>query len=177
RAADSRFLGHTALAGLRSVAMRLELAIAPVRSLAWAGDDLIDWIGGYRITLDGNVQEFGTGYAYRFDACVGLGDVGVAFETLGTKGRIMKWNGELPEAGFIPLGYDELREIERSYHEAGTYAYPVCLIALPDGREAIAHCPRRYDTLEIELVTGKALTKRKKKPVDFFHSRLAASGR
>jgi len=26
------------------------------------------------------------------------------------------------------------------------------VFTLPDGRDAIAHCPRRYDTLEIELL-------------------------
>jgi hypothetical protein len=157
--------------------VRRELAIEPVRSLAWCGDDLIDWLGGRRISLDGNSQPFGTGDTYRFDAALGLGDLGVVFETLGTKGRIMKWNGELPDAGFIPLGFDELRELDRSYYEAGAYAYPVCLLTLPDGRKAIAHCPKRYDMLEIELVEGKGLTKRKKKPADIFHSRLQSNGR
>lgn len=157
--------------------MRRELAIAPVQSLAWAGDELVDWVGGSRIRLDGNAQKFGTGYSYRFDGAIALDDLGVAFETLGTKGRIMKWNGELPDAGFIPLGYDEVREIDRSYYHAESYAFPACLFHLPDGRTAIAHCPKRYDMLEIELFDGKALTKRKKKPTDFFHSRLAVTGR
>lgn len=157
--------------------MRRELAIEPVGSLTWAGDDLIDWVGGHRISLDGNVQKFGTGDTYRFDGAVGIGELGVVFETLGTKGRIMKWNGELPDAGFIPLGYDELREIDRSYYQATSYAYPACAFKLPDGRQVIAHCPKRYDMLEIELVDGKGLTKRKKKPIDIFHSRLQSNGR
>jgi hypothetical protein len=71
---------------------RYELAAKELRSLCWAGDDLIDWIGGVRIGRDGEVQPFGCGESYRFDAAVGLGDVGVMFEMLGTKGRIGRWN-------------------------------------------------------------------------------------
>jgi hypothetical protein len=54
-----------------------ELAAKQLRSLCWAGDDLIDWIGGVRIGRDGKAQPFGCGESYRFDAAVGFGDVGV----------------------------------------------------------------------------------------------------
>lgn len=146
-----------------------------LRSLAWAGDDLIDWIGGTRITLDGTVSHFGCGESYRFDGAIGLGEVGVTFETLGTKGRLLRANGRFAEPGWVPLGFDELREIDRSYYHAGQYAFPVCLLTLPDGRAAIAHCPRRYDTLELELLDGTPLTPRTEAAEDVFHARLAAS--
>lgn len=154
---------------------RTELEVGALRSLVWAGDDLCDWIGGRRIRLDGTVIPFGTGHGYRFDSAVGLDDVAVTFETLGTKGRIARWNGHLPEGNWIPLGLDELREIDRSYYQADAYAFPVCLFELPDGRTAIAHCPVLYDTLELELLDGTPLTRRPGPAEDVFHSRLAAS--
>jgi len=155
--------------------MRTELAIEGLRSIAWAGDDLIDWVGGRRIRPDGTVVAFGVGAGYRFDGAAGLGEVGVVFEALGTKGRIMRWNGRVAQPSFVPIGFDELREIDRSYYHADAYDYPLCLLTLPDGREAVAHCPRRYDTLEIELLDGTPLTSRAAKPEDVFHGRLAAS--
>jgi hypothetical protein len=152
-----------------------EISVANLRSLSWWGDDLIDWLGGHRVTLGGAVQPFGVGSTYRFDAATGSGESGVTFETLGTKGRIARWNGILPKANFVPLGVDELREIDRSYYYADAYAYPVCAFTLPDGRTALAHCPRRYDRLDIELPDGTLLTPRDGKHDDCFHSRLEAS--
>jgi hypothetical protein len=146
-----------------------------LKSLAWCGDDLVDWLGGQRVSLSGEVQRFGVGSTYRFDAAVGHGDLGVTFETLGTKGRIARWNGVLPTPGWVPLGIDELREIDRSYYCADAYAYPVCVFTLPDGREAIAHCPRGYSRLDIELPDGTLLTPRDGRREDCFHSRLEAS--
>ena len=154
---------------------RTEFAIEGLRSIAWAGDDLIDWVGGRRIRPDGTVVAFGVGSGYRFDGGVGLGEVGAVFETLGTKGRLMRWNGRVAQPHFVPIGFDELREIDRSYHQAGLFDYPLCLLTLPDGRDAIAHCPRRYDTIELELLDGTPLTSRRAKAEDIFHARLAAS--
>jgi len=154
---------------------RIEFAIEGLCSIAWAGDDLIDWVGGRRIRPDGTVVAFGVGSGYRFDGSVGLGEVGAVFETLGTKGRLMRWNGCIAQPNFVPIGFDELREIDRSYYQATVYDYPVCLLTLPDGRGAIAHCPRRYDTLEIELLDGTPLTSRSAKAEDIFHARLTAS--
>jgi hypothetical protein len=152
-----------------------EIAVENLRSLAWWGDDLVDWLGGQRVTLAGEAQRFGVGSTYRFDAAVGSGELGVTFETLGTKGRIARWNGVLPTPGWIPLGVDELRELDRSYYHADAYTFPVCVFTLPDGRAAIAHCPRRYDRLDIELPDGTLLTPRDGKHDDCFHSRLEAS--
>jgi hypothetical protein len=154
---------------------RTEIMVEGLRSLAWTGDELIDWVGGRRIRLDGTVLEFGVGDGYRFDGGVGFGDVGVVFETLGTKGRIVRWNGQVARPGFVPVGFDEVREIDRSYYHATAYDYPICLLTLPEGQGAIAHCPKRYDTLEIELLDGTPLTSRRAKAEDIFHARLAAS--
>ena len=154
---------------------RTEIPIEGLRALAWAGDDLIDWIGGRRVRVDGTVLEFGVGDAYRFDGTAALRDVGATFETLGTKGRLMRWNGRIREGNYVPLGFEEIRELDRSYYCAKAYAYPLCVFELPDGRPAIAHCPRVYDTLQIELLDGTALTHRDAKSEDIFHARLAAS--
>jgi len=154
---------------------RTAFAIQGLRSIGWAGDDLIDWIGGRRIRPDGSVVAFGVGSGYRFDGSVSLAEVGVVFETMGTKGRLMRSNGRIAQPNFVPIGFDELREIDRSYYQANVYDYPVSLLTLPDGRDAIVHCPRRYDTLEIELLDGTPLTSRSAKAEDIFHTRLAAS--
>lgn len=157
------------------MATRTEVAIGGLRSLAWAGDDLIDWIGGKRIGLDGTIRRFGTGYTYRFDAAIGLGDVGVMFETLGTKGRLVRANGQYVEGNVTLIGYEEIRELDRSYYQATAYAFPACVFRLRDGREVLAHCPRSYDMLELELLDGTPLTRRTGEPEDIFHSRLTAS--
>jgi hypothetical protein len=156
--------------GLRCAPMqRRELVVEGLRSIAWAGDDLVDWVGGKRIRPDGAVDELAVGYGYRFDGSTGLGEVGAVFEALGTKGRLMRWSGQTGP------GVEQLREIDRSYYQAEHYDYPLCLLRLPDGREAIAHCPHRYDTLELELLDGTPLTRRSAKAEDIFHARLAAS--
>ncbi len=157
------------------MAVRTDLTVDGLRSLAWAGEDLVDWIGGRRVRRDGTVTKFGSGYVYRFDGTAGIGDLGVMFETLGTKGRIVRSNGRVEQGNFLPLGIDEVRQINRDCYQADAYAYPVCLFRLPDCREAIAHCPQSYDTLEIETIDGTALTHRTTKPEDIFHSRLSVS--
>lgn len=135
-----------------------------VRSLCWLGDTLIDWAGGgARYTLDGRTIARAVTYAYRFDAAVvsPSGEFAVIYERLGTKGLVL-------ERGQI------VREINRSFYHAHVYDYPVALLRLPDGREAIAHCPEHYNQIEIEDVhTGEALTRSSgRRPADIFHSRL-----
>jgi hypothetical protein len=154
---------------------RTEIAVEGLRSIAWMGDDLVDWIGGRLVRSDGEVVRFGTGHTYRFDGSAALGDAAAVFETLGTKGRLMRWNGQVAQRNFVPLGFDEIREIDRSYYHAEVYDYPLCFLTLPDGRTAVVHCPKRYDTLEVELLDGTPLTKRDLKAEDIFHSRLAVS--
>jgi hypothetical protein len=89
--------------------------------------------------------------------------------------RIARWNDVLPSGNYVPLGVDELREIDRCYYHANAYAYPVCLFTLPEGRAVIAHCPRRYNRLDIELLDGTLLTPRDGEHDDCFHSDLEAS--
>jgi hypothetical protein len=47
---------------------RITLAATRLRSLAWYGDTLADWIGGARYHLDGTREELYLGYSFRFDA-------------------------------------------------------------------------------------------------------------
>ena len=69
-----------------------------------------------------------------------------------------------------------VRELDRSYYCAESFEYPVALFTLPDGRVAVAHCPRDYNHLEIEVATtGESLSSRVEADVDFFHSRLSTS--
>ena len=146
-----------------------------LRSLAFAGDHLIDWLGGVLIGPDGRAAEFGTGYTYRLDSATGLDQVGVIYEALGTKGTLVRFNGQLASPQYRPRGIDLVREIDRSYYHAENYAFAVALVRLPDGRDAIAHCPREYNVLELELLDGTPLTSREQASDDFFHSRLQVS--
>src|SRR5262249_11119680 len=64
----------------------------------------------------------------------------------------------------------------RSYYFANAYEYPVAVFTLPDGSQALVHCPDSYNKLEIEeLESGRRLTTRDGKSIDFFHSRLQIS--
>jgi hypothetical protein len=138
----------------------------PIRSLAWYGDDLVDWVsGGTRFSLSGETAKPRVFFAYRFDR--GLtsidGKCAVLYEVLGTKGLVV-------------AGTKELRELNRSYYFANTYEYPVAVFALPDGSQALVHCPNRYNKLEVEeLESGRPLTTRDGESTDFFHSRLQIS--
>jgi hypothetical protein len=107
-------------------------------------------------------------YSYRFDAVAQSpsGEYTVLYERLGTKGIVL-------------LAGEFVREINRSYYQADRYDYPIALFCLADGRDVLAHCPNDYNKIEIELVgTGERLTPRTdhgSKPIDVFHSGLAAS--
>lgn len=145
----------------------LTLSAEGARSLCWHDDELIDWVaGGVGYRLDGTREQGAMFYAYRFDAAVmsPSGRYAVLYERLGTKGLVL-------DAGYV------VREIDRSYYHAHLYDFPVVLLALPDGREVMAHCPEAYNRLEIEdLATGERLTAREtQRAGDFFHSRLAVS--
>jgi hypothetical protein len=136
-----------------------------VRSLAWDGGDLVDWILGKRYSPDGTVTNLHVCYLYRFD-CVFASRDGryLAFvERLGTKGVIIR-NGSF------------LREINRSYYHADDYDYPFTFLTLPDGSTGIAHCPHEYNTIEIEYAdSGRKAGFPGFFSADFFHSRLAVS--
>lgn len=137
-----------------------------VRSLVWAGDDLLDPAAGWvRYGLDGTSSGPRINYSYPFDAALRSpsGEYTVLYTRLGTKGLLLK--GDQP-----------LRELNRSYVYAHRYEYPVALFRLPDGREVIAHCPEDRATLHLdELESGRRLTGRSTAPRDVFHSRLRAS--
>ena len=140
---------------------------APVRSLVWAGDDLVDWVaGGARYGLDGAARRGPVNYADRFDSAVASNDgkFAVIYERTGTKGLVLR-DGKI------------LREIDRSFYQASVYEYPVCLWTREDGRSLLAHCPQEYNRIEIDdAETGERLTESSERtPIDFFHSRLQIS--
>lgn len=145
----------------------LVLPAPRIRSLAWRGDTLIDWVGGGDgYGLDGSTQSAGASFSYRFDSAVTnrAGDVAVVFERYGTKG--------------VVASSDEVfREINRSYYRAEDYFYPVCLWDAAAGRTLLAHCPEEYNRIEIEdAITGERLTaSADREPCDFFHSCLQAN--
>ena len=134
----------------------------PVHSLVWAGEELVDWVGGgNRYSLDGRVRKPQVYYAGRFDAACSAGNFAAIYERLGTKGVILK-DGAIH------------REINRSFYHANAYEYPICLWAEASGRVLMAHCPDNYNAIEIEdVLTGERLTAAPERKRDsFFHSRL-----
>jgi hypothetical protein len=145
---------------------RLRFSRKGTRSLAWMGDDLVDWVdGGARFHPDGSITERRVNNAFAFDRAIVSASVtyAVIYTELGTKGLVLR-DGAI------------FREINRSFYCAGAYEYPVALGRLPDGREVLAHCPDDYDTLQIEEVeSGKRLTERSVRRRGFFHSRLLIS--
>lgn len=139
-----------------------------VASLAWQGDELVDWVRGVRYRLDGSIAQMGIHHPFRFDAAIvsPSGRHVVLYERLGTKAILLR----APEQQL-------LRELSRSYYCANAYEYPIAFVTLPDGREAIANCPHKYNRIELEdLVTGECLTaSADRTPPDMFHSRFAVS--
>lgn len=145
----------------------LELSIAGIQSLAWQGDELVDWIGSAdRYGLDGSKTSGHVSYGYRFDrvAQSPCGSYAVLYERRGTKGIV------LCDGAFV-------REIDRSFNLANAFDYPIVLFDLPDGQPAVAHCPQDHARLEIELLeTGSRLTASATRELaDIFHSGLAVS--
>lgn len=145
------------------MAARYTISCSRVKSLAWADDELIDWAGGGTVyALDGTGTDSAVNFSYRFDAAVATGDcrTAVIHERFGTKGFVLH-DGKI------------LREIDRSFHQAQVYEFPVCLWSSAEGRTLLAHCPDAYNQIEIEdAVTGERLTDGDRDPDDFFHSRL-----
>jgi len=155
---------------------RAELSATGLRSLAWDGDTLVDWVAGRRYPLRGPSEEMNVGSSYRFDAAVGLGSWGVSFEALGTKGVLLRDNGVRPTGNYVPMSVDIVREIDRSYYHARDYLFPVTLFDGPRGAPLLAHCPRGYNVLDLEDLEGNCLTPRSKDHAeDVFHSQLQAS--
>jgi hypothetical protein len=143
------------------------LPASQVRSLIWEHDTLVDWAGGgVRYGMDGTVTPRRRSFSTTFDAAAisPSGEYVVLYARLGTKGILLR-NGNL------------IREVNRSYYCADAFEYPICMVRLASGREAIIHCPIEYNRLEIDdLETGASLTAgQERTPSDFFHSRLASS--
>ncbi len=118
------------------------------------------------IGLDGSMQDSHVRFGYRFDAAQisPSGRFAVIYERLGTKALLLK-EGKV------------LRELDRSYYQADMYEYPIAFVQRPDGEELIAHCPRDYCRIDIEVAeSGECLTDAAvRQPSDIFHSRLARS--
>ena len=145
--------------------METRIPAPAVLSLAWEGAALVDWVAGKRYGARGDVESIPR-FGAPFDHAISSpsGDYVVVYARLGTKALLL-YKGEL------------LREINRSYYLAGVYEYPIALVRLNSGREAMIHCPDQYNRLEIDdLETGERLTlDQHRKPSDFFHSRLACA--
>ena len=142
----------------------IRIAAPGIRSLVWDKDSLVDWVdGGQRYGLDGHITPRAVRYSHIFDAAITSpsGDYVVIYARLGTKGLVLHRGVHV-------------REINRSYYHSDAYEYPVTMVRLPDGREALVHCPDNYNQLEIDdLETGERLTCGDRRDLsDFFHSRL-----
>jgi hypothetical protein len=137
------------------------------RSLVWAGDALVDIVGGGASTgLDGAKTPRTVNWAYTFDRALVSpgGRFQVLYAALNTKGLV------------VATGSRHVREIDRSYYHAHVYEYPVAVGALPDGREVLVHCPDGYNRLAIEMLAGgERLCAATEKASDVFHSRLQLS--
>lgn len=135
-------------------------------SLAWHGEELVDWVGGNRRwRVDGTELSAQCRYSYVFDRALvsPSGRYSVIYSDRRTKGLVL-------DQGKI------LREINRSFYHAHQFAYPAALGQLPDGREVLAHCPDSYNIIQLEeLATGERLTLRGGEAEDIFHSRLCFS--
>lgn len=155
---------------------RLEIPTARLRSLAWDGDSLVDWIGGHRYPLGSPAERFHVGDTYRFNMAVGSGGVGASFEALGTKGVLLRDNGARSTGNFVPMSVDVIRELNRSYYQADAYLFPLTLFEHAERGTIVAHCPRGYNVLDFEQLDGTCLTPRDTAGAeDIFHSELQAS--
>ena len=148
--------------------MRSDLEVKYLRSLIWHGDVVVDLLGGGTCYHpDGTVNEPDVHrmFAYPFDSVTGNDPYAVEYERYGTKGLLIRVDGN-----------EQVRELNRSYYHARDYAYPITVFTLPDGRDALIHCPKEYCSLDIELAAdGDCLTRRDYQSVDIFHTKLEVS--
>src|SRR5262249_32850286 len=119
-----------------------------VRSLIWAGDRLLDPVGGgASVGLDGSVTPRSVNWAYVFDRALASddGQTTVLYTAPGTKGLVIG-------------GRRRVREINRSFYHADVYEFPITVGRLHDGTEVLIHCPDGYNRLAIEtLADGRRL--------------------
>lgn len=146
---------------------RLSFGPGCVQSLRWDGATLIDDVsGGRTLDLDGVVTDRKVNWAFSFDRAVAS-----------PSGRFVALYQELGTKAIVTRERRVVRELDRSFYCADVYEYPICLFALRDGREVVAHCPNDYNRLEIDdLETGERLTVRDSHDAaDVFHSRLRSA--
>jgi len=137
----------------------------PIRSLAWAGDRLVDpAAGGASIGLDGSPKHSVVNWAYTFDRALVTDEATVLYTALATKGLV------------IQSGRRVTREINRSFYHAHQYEYPVTAGRLLDGTGVLIHCPGGYNRLAIETLRGgRLLASATPRAGDMFQSRLRLS--
>lgn len=134
----------------------------PVKSLVWEGRRLVDWAnGGQWWSLDGQTGppvcsiEIDANRA----AVSPSGEFVAVYEALGQRGLLL--HQQTP-----------LRELSRDEYHCTTYEYPLVFVTLPDGDEALIHCPENYCDLVVErALTGERLPA-PSEGVDSFWSRL-----
>jgi hypothetical protein len=111
-----------------------------VRSLAWAGDGLVDLVGGcQQVTADGAPVDRRVNWAFGFDRAIvaSSGSTQILYMALGTKAAVV-------------AGLRVVSELNRSFYCSDSFEYPITVFALRDGRQVIAHCPDEYNRLELE---------------------------
>jgi len=140
----------------------------PASSLEWAGEYLVDPVGGFRRWRTGDassVDEPGRSFGGLVDslAVSPSGRHRVLYTRRGTKAILLD-------------DHTLLRELNRSFAYAEDFDYPIALGRLPDGRDVLAHCPESIGRLRIEdVATGEVLAEQKDPGDAYFHSRLAFS--
>jgi hypothetical protein len=140
----------------------------PASSLEWAGEYLVDPVGGFRRWRTGDaspVDETGRSYGSLVDslAVSPSGRHRVLYTRRGTKAILLD-------------DRTLLRELNRSFAYAEDFDYPIALGRLPDGRSVLAHCPESIGRIRIEdVATGEVLAEQGEPGDSYFHSRLAFS--
>jgi len=136
--------------------------VSPVKSLAWKGESLVDWAAG------------GAVYGPRFQHQHKIDD---RFDcaSVSASGRFIAVYDRYGTESVVYKDGIECRRLTRAAYHAADYDYPLCFIAMPNGREAVAHCPKDYNKIVIEdAETGEDLGYGLEGiEEDFFHSRLA----
>lgn len=133
-----------------------------VKSLVWHGDSLVDWAAG------------GAVYGPEFQHHHKIGDQ-FNCASVSASGRFITVYDRYGTEAIVHKDGVECRRLTRATYHAADYEYPLFFIPMPDGREAVAHCPKEYNQIAIEdAETGEDLGYGLEGiEDDFFHSRLA----
>lgn len=146
--------------------MQLQIIDVYAKTISWRRNDLVDWALGEKLHGDGAWPDLRVTYSFNFDAAITSADgqYALLFVKQGTKGLLLK-NGNM------------LREVNRSYYQAGVYEYPAAFFVASNGRSYLVHCPEAYCQLDFEDVeTGEVITRVEgRNPDDYFYSRLEVS--